>query len=237
MFKRALIVFLLVAPSAVAQPPRLEFRRLGAHWTDYADPAYLEFIDEAQPEIVQVGFYGGHFWSLVHTPQYKGYPAHFPVRGIDECGNWFADLNNKLHKKNVKVVGHFNVEFLVGDPDSKDGPRGFFKFYRDHWDAKAFGPRPVKDPLDLLQKNADGTPIVHNSYSIGGMKEYWGCLNNPHWRKVLKAWVKVGIDRGVDGYVANYFYRHNCLCEHCQAKFRSHLKDRFTPVELDKQFG
>jgi hypothetical protein len=227
---------LFVASPLLAQAPRLEFRRMIAHWTDYGDPAYLEFIDEARPEVVQVGFYGGHFWSLVHTPQYKGYPAHFPVRGINECGDWFTDLNAKLHKKNVKVVGHFNVEFLVGDPDSKEGPRGFFKFYRDHWDEKAFGPRPVKDPLDLLQKNTDGSPIVHNSYSIGGMKEYWGCLNNPHWRMVLKAWVKVGIDRGVDGFVANYFYRHNCLCEHCQAGFKANLKKRFTPEELKKKF-
>ena len=31
------------------------------------------------------------------------------------------------------------------------------------------------------------------------MREYWACLNNPHWRAVLKAWVKVGIERGVDG--------------------------------------
>ncbi len=231
----SLSLILILAGNALAQP-RLEFRRMIAHWTDYAHPDYLDFVGEAQPEVVQVGFYGAHFWSLAHTPQYKGYPAHFPVRGLDECGDWFKDLNGKLHKKNVKVVGHFNVEFLVGDPESKDGPRGFFKFYRELWDEKMLGPRPVKDPLDLLEKNLDGTPIVSKSYSIGGMKEYWGCLNNPHWRKVLKAWTKVGIERGVDGYVANYFYRHKCLCEHCQAKFRAHLKDRYQPADLKKQF-
>ncbi len=222
---------------AGAQPARLEFRRMIAHWTDYAHPEYLDFVAEAKPEIVQVGFYGAHFWSLAHTPQYKGYPAHFPVRGLDECGSWFKDLNVKLHERKVKVVGHFNVEFLVGDPDSKVGPRGFFKFYRDLWDEKTLGPRPVKDPIDLLQKNADGSPIIHNSYSIGGMKEYWGCLNNPHWRTVLKAWAKVGIDRGVDGYVGNYYYRHNCLCEHCQAGFRKHLTTNFSPAETEKQFA
>ncbi len=69
------------------------------------------------------------------------------------------------------------------------------------------------------------------------MKEYWGCLNNPHWRTVLKAWAKVGIDRGVDGYVGNYYYRHNCLCEHCQAGFRKHLTTNFTPAETEKQFA
>jgi hypothetical protein len=241
MFQRALawsLTFLIVAATAAyPQPtPRFEFRRMVAHWTDYADPEYLKFIDDTKPEVVQVGFYGGHFWSLAHTPQYKGYPAHFPVQGLNECGDWFTDLNAKLHKRNVKVVGHFNVEFLVGEPDSKDGPRGFFKFYRDLWNEKELGPRPLKDPLDFMQRNADGTPIVAKSYSIGGMREYSACLNNPQWRKVLKAWVKVGIDRGVDGYVSNYFYRHNCLCSYCEAGFRDYLKKRFSGDELAKTF-
>lgn len=233
----SLLMLLLASSSLLAQAPRLEFRRMVAHWVDYGHAEYLPFIEEARPEIAQVGFYGAHFWSLAHTPQYKGYPAHFPVQGLDECGRWFEDLNAKLHKKGVKVVGHFNVEFLVGDPDSPKGPRGFFQFYREGWNEKLLGPRPVKDPLDLLQKNADGTPIVNKSYSIGGMKEYWGCLNNPHWRAILKAWVKVGIDRGVDGYISNYFYRHNCLCEHCQKGFRNHLRERHSAAELDARFG
>ena len=67
--------------TASAQPPRLEFTRMVAHWAEYADPDYLAFIEEAKPEIAQVGFYGGHFWSLAHTPHGKGYPAHFPVQG------------------------------------------------------------------------------------------------------------------------------------------------------------
>ncbi|MCS6852266.1 MAG: hypothetical protein NZ700_13970 [Gemmataceae bacterium] len=217
--------------------PRLEFTRLIAHWDQYADPAYLTFVEEARPEIVQVGFYGAHFWSLAHTPQYKGYPAHFPVQGLDECGAWFAELNRQLRQRGARVVGHFNVTFLVGDPDGPQGPRGFFKFYRDLWDEKQLGPKPIADPIDFLQKNADGTPIVHDTYQIGGMKEYWACLNNPQWRAVLKAWVKVGISRGVDGFIANYFYRHNCLCPHCRAGFKEYLAQRFTADELRRQLG
>jgi hypothetical protein len=216
---------------------RPEFTRMVAHWAEYADPQYLSFIEDARPEVVQVGFYGAHFWSLAHTPHGKGYPAHFPVVGLTECGQWFENLNGELHRRGAKVVGHFNVEFLVGDPDSPEGPCGFFRFYRDLWDESKLGPRPVADPIELLQKNADGTPIIHNSYSIGGMKEYWGCLANPHWRAVLKAWVRAGVARGVDGFVANYFYRHNCLCPHCQAAFRHYLNERFTPAELGEKFG
>ncbi len=219
-----------------ADPPRLEFTRMVAHWAKYDDPEYLAFIDEAEPELVQLGFYGGHFWSLAHTDAYKGYPAHLPVKGHAACGRWFEEKNAALRKRGVKVVGHFNVEFLVGDIDGENGPTGFFDFYRNHWDEKELGPKPVKNPIDLLEIGPDGKPIGQKGYGIGGMHEYWACLRNPHWQTVMKALVKRGVERGVDGYIANYFYRHNCLCEHCQSGFRKYLTDRHTPAELKQKF-
>ena len=195
----------------------------------------MKFIEEAQPEIAQVGFYGAHLYSLGHTAQYGGYPSHFPVRGLAELGTWFEDLNRKLHARGVKVIGHFNVEFLIGDPDSPEGPRGFFKFYSDLWDEKTLGPKPAADPLSLVEKNPDGSPIKSSTYSIGGMNEYWACLRNPAWQQVLKAWLRQAIRRGLDGVIINYFYRHNCLCEHCQSAFKLYLRQRFTPMELREQ--
>jgi len=222
--------------AAAAAPPRLEFNRMVAHWSDYGDPSYLDFIDEARPQLVQFGFYGAHFWSLAPTPYGKGYPAHFPVQGLEECGDWFQRMNGELHKRNVKIIGHFNTSFLVGDPEGPEGPRGFFKFYRDLWDEKELGPKPCKDPLELLERGADGKPIINSSYEIGKMKEYWGCLRNPMWRAVMKAWVKRGIERGVDGYIANYFYRHDCHCEHCVGGFKAYLAERFAADQLREKF-
>lgn len=230
-------LFALTTPLRAEPPDRLEFTRMVAHWAGYGGPEYLPFIDAAQPELVQLGFYGGHFWSLAHTPQFGGYPAHFPVQGLSECGNWFEARNRELHQRQIKVVGHFNVEFLVGDPDGPEGPRGFFKFYRELWDEKKLGPKPVADPIELLERGPDGQPIVNESYSIGGMKEYWACLRNPGWQRVLKAWVRHGVERGLDGFIANYFYRHNCLCEHCQSGFRTYLSERFTTGDLRDRFG
>jgi hypothetical protein len=225
----------LLQPARADEPRRFEFTTLVAHWAEYADPEYLPFIEEARPDVAQIGFYGAHFWSLAHTPHGKGYPAHFPVQGHKECREWFASINRELHRRNVKVVGHMNVKFLVGDPDSPEGPRGFFQFYRD-WDEAQLGPKPVADPLTLLEKKVDGSPITNNNYSIGGMKEYWACLNNPHWRQVLKAWAKHAIAQGVDGLVINYFYRNDCHCEHCVAGFKKYLADRFTADELRTRF-
>lgn len=229
---------LLFVGAAQAEPPRrVEFTRMIAHLAGYGEPGYLQFIEDAKPEIVQVGWYGAHFYSLAHTPHGKGYPAGFPVQGLRECGDWFENLNREVHKRNAKVVGHFNVEFLVGDPESPEGPRGFFKFYRDLWDEKELGPRPVVNPMEMLERGSDGKPIVHNQYSIGGMKEYWACLNNPQWRMVLKAWMKMGIRRGADGFVANYFYRHNCLCPHCVKGWKEHLRSRYTAQQLRERFA
>jgi hypothetical protein len=239
-FFATMVLTMLVRGSLLAADPkaqRAEFTRLIAHWAEYADDDYLSFVEDAKPDVCQIGFYGGHFYSLAHTPQYKGYPAHFPVQGLKECGKWFEDRNAQIHKRGAKVVGHFNVTFLVGEPEGKDGPQGFFKFYRELWDEKELGPKPVRDPLDLIAMNADGSPMASKQYSIGQMREYTACLSNPHWRTVLKAWAKRAIERGVDGLIANYFYRHNCLCEHCQKGFREYLGGRFTAAELKEKFA
>lgn len=244
------VIAVSAEPAKQPAAPRAEFTRLIAHWAEYADPDYLDFVKDARPEVCQIGFYGGHFWSLAHTPQYKGYPAHFPVQGLNECGSWFEQRNKDIHKLGAKVVGHFNVTFLVGEPagaeplvppkkgapKEPDGPRGFFKFYTELWDEKELGKKPVADPLMLLARNADGTPMASKQYSIGNMREYTACINNPYWRAVLKAWAKRGIDRGVDGYMINYFYRHNCLCDYCQKSFRDYLAGRVTPEQVRERF-
>ena len=238
MIQALRILLLMLLPSmASAQAPAFKFTRMVAHWDAYGSPDYVNFIGEAQPEVAQVGFYGAHFYSLVHTAEFGGYPAHFPVRGLGECSGWFKNLNRQLHEKGVKVVGHFNVEFLIGDPESSDGPRGFFHWYRNLWDEAVLGPKPVADPLTFLEKKADGTPIVNRSYAIGGMNEYWACLRNPAWQQVLKAWVRRGVDLGLDGFMINYFYRHDCVCGYCQKDFLAYLRGRFTDPELKDQFG
>jgi len=234
-------LFTTMVPEARSADPggRFEFTRMVAHWHQYNHADYLPFLREARPDVVQLGFYGGHFWSLAHTKAFGGYPAHFPVQGLDACGKWFAERNRLIHQMDAKVIGHFNVEFLVGDPrNSKAGkpPTGFFKFYEELWDENVLGPRPVKDPLDLLERGPDGKPISQKGYGIGGMREYWACLRNPGWQKVLKAWVRHGIRQGLDGFIANYFYRHNCLCTHCQSGFRTYLADRLSGKQL-KELG
>jgi hypothetical protein len=227
--------FLLAAAAHAEAPRRVEFTRLIDHLVGYDDPGYLKFIEDVKPEVVQVGWYGAHLYGP--SPYEKWEHARLSRQFLRERGQYFENLNRELHRRGVKVVGHFNVEFLVGDPDGPDGPRGFFKYFRDLWDEEELGPRPADNLLELLERGADGKPLVENQYAIAGMKEYWACLNNPRWRAVLKAWVKAGIRRGADGFIANYFYRHNCLCPHCVQGFKDHLRARYSADQLRERFG
>jgi hypothetical protein len=245
IFSLCCVLIVLATRFALSQPAvRVEtdgqpksgawFNTLVAHWTDYTDADYLSFIGQARPEIAQVGFYGVTFYSLAHTPFGKGYPAHLPVQGTQECGDWFANLNREIHNRGSKVVGHFNVSFIFGDPELKTG---FFEWYDKGWDEKTLGAKPVLDPTKMLQIDADGKLIKTESYKIGGWPEYHGCLNNPAWRTVLKVMAKAAIDRGVDGLIANYFYRRDCMCQYCQSGFRDYLATHYSAAELREKMG
>jgi hypothetical protein len=237
---------------SAANPSRVEFTRMTVHWQEYVRPGYLEFLRDIRPEIVQVGFYGADFWTLAHMPDSaKGLsgplmPSHAgvfqatePAERLRRSAEYFENLNREVKKLGAKVIGHFDVvKYLLGDKstDPAKPQGGFFEFYRKLWDERELGPKPVAGPLELLQKNRDGSPIVHDDADARPYGVYFGCLNNPHWRAVLKAWVKRGIERGLDGFVINYLYRHNCTCEHCQGAFKAYLRERFTEEQLRSRF-
>jgi hypothetical protein len=225
-----------------AAPPRLEFSRMLVHWRQYIDPGYLAFIDETQPEVVQAGFYGVDFWALAHVPKaVKGATAatHAVDGDLKASGQFLENLNRELHKRGVKVIGHIDTTYHVtGLIDGPQGPReGFFQFYNELWDEKELGPKPVRDPLELLQRKADGSPYAIQLDGFSPWPIFHGCLNNPNWRRVMKAFVKRGIERGVDGFVINYFYTNGCMCQYCVRGFKDHLRERYSPAELRKQFG
>ena len=231
---------------------RLEFTRMIVHWTRYVEPGYLDFVREAEPEIAQVGFYGADFWSIAHLPdKHKGVtgpllPIHAgvihaqdPAERIRLSADYFEGINRELKKLGVKPIGHFSIaKYLLGRPDESGLPRdGFFRFYEELWDEDELGPKPVDDPVDLLSKNREGIPYVSFDTDAAPYAVYWGCLANPDWRRVLKAWVKRGIERGLDGFQINYFYRVDCHCRYCVRGFKAHLASRHDPEELRRRFG
>lgn len=237
---------------SAAGASRREFTRMTVHWQEYLRPGYLEFLHDIRPEIVQVGFYGADFWTVAHMPDsakglsgplMSSHPGVFkatePAERLRRSAEYFENLNQQVKQLGAKVIGHFDVvKYLLGDKsrDPANPEGGFFEFYNKLWDEKELGPKPVANPLELLQKTRDGSPIVHDDEDAKPYGVYFGCLNNRFWRAVLKAWVKCGIGRGVDGFVINYFYRHNCTCEHCQAAFKAYLRERFSTEQLQSRF-
>jgi hypothetical protein len=76
--KKILTLLILIAATALPharadEPARVLFTRMIAHWDAPGDPDYVKFVEEARPEVAQVGFYGAHFWSLSHTAKFAGH--------------------------------------------------------------------------------------------------------------------------------------------------------------------
>jgi len=128
---------------------------------------------------------------------------------------------------------------VTGLIDGPQGPReGFFKFYNELWDEKELGPKPVKDPLELLQRNADGSPLLSSSP-----------MATRRGRSITAAEQSV-LAGGAEGVRPNaassaawtdssltYFYTNGCMCKYCVQGFKDYLRQRYSPAELRMQFG
>jgi hypothetical protein len=49
--------------------------------------------------------------------------------------------------------------------------------------------------------------------------------------------VKAGIELGLDGFTVIFPLKENCVCEHCQARLKKYLSERYTAAELKEKFG
>ena len=208
------------------------FNRYVALLAMVGDPEFVDFLAEARPQVVQMGFYGPQLYALGDTDLGSGYPMRLPVRGIDQVLEWQKDFNQQAHRLGGKVIGHFSMTTTWGDPKEKTG---FFESYADSWPTNLLGPKPVEQIADLVQKSADGQMIVGDRY---GFPWVVGCSNNPHWRQLHRKMVEIAITEcDVDGFVSLYNYNHGCACEYCNQAFRIYLKNRYSSREILSQFG
>ena len=66
------------------------FNRYVALLAMAGDPAFVSFLEEARPQVVQMGFYGPQLYALGDTELGSGYPMNLPARGVHEvlaCGS------------------------------------------------------------------------------------------------------------------------------------------------------
>ncbi len=210
----------------------LYFNRYVALLAMAGEPEFVDFLAEARPQVVQMGFYGPQMYGLAETEAGGGYPMRLPVQGIREVLDWQKDFNRKVHELGGKVLGHFSMTIAWGTPDPKEG---FPQFYDELWPTDLLGEKPVADIRELLQRLPDGEILVGDRYEFPWVV---GCSNSPHWLEFHKRMVRVAITEcDVDGFVSLYNYNHGCACEYCNRAFRAYLTEKYTEADIHEQFS
>ncbi len=210
--------------------PDFSFRSFCVAWGGTTNAVFERFLREVRPEIVQCGFYGPMFHGYADDPGSTGYPMQLPVSGQREALTVQREVNRKIHKLGLKVVGHFQTVNVIADPGKTNG---FLAFYEKGWPEDLLGPRPHPDVRELLMRDAAGNVLSNVHYVT-----YVGlCPSSPHARALLKAMLKLAVSTGLDGVMANYNYRWSCACPYCQADFRHWLGERFSAEALSARFG
>ncbi len=195
-------------------------------------PEFMAYLDEARPEVVQIGWYGPMFHGYAHHPRSTGYPMRLPVSGEREALELQTRMNQTIRAldPNMRIIGHFQMSTVVCNPDE---PFGFIKWYQEEWDEDLMGPRPTDDVAELLQRDAQGNIISRGRY-IDFVEL---CISSPHTRRLMKRMVEIAIDAGVDGLMSNYNYRRGCVCHWCQTEFKDYLRQNYDEEALRLTFG
>ncbi len=234
----ALALFAMLRPASSIHPERWPdlpgggdpFRTFLVTWTDNGSPEMIEFLRDAKPEIVQVGFYGPMFHSYAYHAKSTGYPMQLPVAGEREALARQAEINREIHDLGLRVIGHFQMCNVIGR--SQD-PYGFTVWYDNHWDDDLLGAKPTPDVRELLQRDAAGNVLERSGYiDFQGL-----CISSPHTRTLLKTMLRVAVEAGVDGLMSNYNYRWGCVCHWCQTEFKTYLRERYDAGQLKILFN
>ncbi len=193
---------------------------------------FMDYLESAQPEFVQVGNYGAMFHGYADDEGSTGWPMQLPVKGEREALAFQRELNKDISELGLKVIGHFRLVNVLGDWEER---AGFIDYYENRWPDDLLGPKPHDDVLELLQRDSDGVPLMRERYP--GRHYLHLCLSSPYARQMLKQMLSLAIDHGVDGVITTYNYHFGCVCEYCQEAFRGWLKGKKGPEMLYETLG
>jgi len=151
------------------------------------------------------------------------------------------DMLQRFRQTGVQVI----IPYICNQTIAGDAERrlGIWEFY-DHWDEYAemgIGPRPDADPNRWLARERNGRPhfnyeMRHEGFLRMGLLRWAPCCNNPYYNAWQRAVVSQIARVGYNGvFVDNC--NLNCYCEHCQAKFRAYLQNRYSSHDLRGRFG
>jgi len=222
----------------------LWFNRRASHWGEM-DESFFDYLALVRPQQAQVGFFGPEYFSALGYMKEMGTPLLWaPIGGGRADREWWRPYIQKAHAQNIKILGQFSMGLVFGDAATN---RGWFAYFDKYWDEATFGPKPRRadgtplTAIELLQHTGPQRTVESlvrwQDYKVEGGSEYKGCPSNPYWRETLKRFVKAGIDMGLDGFNIVFPHKEECSCEYCQAGFKKHLRERYTPAQLQAKFG
>lgn len=207
----------------------------GEYWGVDPTPEYVEYLRKVRPDVIHASVLGPEL-ACTLDPQGRRkcvtpiYPEGMP--SMREYITWWKEYLPAIQAAGIKVQATFSMTSVWGDHENN---RGWFKYYNDMWEEDLLGPKPVEDPAELLELDADGNLLRDRPEGWAG---YRGCVNNPHWRSVLKAMMRAGIEAGFDGFMVQFPYaRCPGGCEYCQEGFRGFLGQRYSAQTLERKFG
>jgi hypothetical protein len=97
------------------------------------------------------------------------------------------------------------------------------------------------DLKEAVLRDVNGEPIVvpwFKPWAYEGIEMYWGCINNPVYRKNVRERVRTGFEAGADALHFDMpcgsarFSLGGCFCDFCIEGFREYLNSAFTEEEL-----
>lgn len=204
---------------------------------DYAgnhldDPAYLDVIAEAPPDILHVGHdvvFKSHLGPCRGT---DAFPASYELLSPEECESEMERIHryvDGLHRVGAQTIIPYICDVIImGDHEKRTG---FWAFY-DHWDdyeSLGFGKKPETDPITWMQ-DEKRTPAGQNDMYI-----YKPCVNNPHWQRYLQAVVRNLARCGYDGVFVDVNVV-SCRRECCRSLFVQYLDDKYSQKVFKKLF-
>jgi hypothetical protein len=215
------------------------------------NPDYVPSVETAPPTLLHLGkdVPFNHGWGPIKAlggeNQAFGTDEFIQRLTPDEVRERITGLQemvDALHAAGVRWVAPYVCGMtLDGDEKQRTGLWGFY----DHWDEYlplGLAPRPKPDPLEWLQRNADGTPLQYYRYDyptehyppFKTSHRYAACWRRDGWATWLSEVVRFAAQCGCDGVFVDNSLSQQCRCEVCLAAFRRYFATMYQPDDLKR---
>ncbi|MCD6317830.1 hypothetical protein J7M02_02030 [Candidatus Aerophobetes bacterium] len=175
--------------------------------------------------------------TLFHSSEkvgytWKGLPPREEFNKI-KAEMWNSGAISQLRKHGIILIYYIASTRIRGDERKRTE---FYDFYDHRWEEYEdyFGPKPSVDPTEWARVTSTGEPAIYTTECTP--REHGICINKPFVRNYVKGAIRIAVDLGAQGV----FFDDSpifCYCKYCDAKFREHLRRKFSLKNLKEIFG